>query len=178
MSKTKTKAAPSGTPTAATSFVLFGADEYGKPRAAHFTGNRDALATAAAAMNLRMFEVTKGDDLAGISKQLPAGRLHASGQAFVPFIKGALYAELVGVTVGEQQPPPASAPPTKLPGTWDEIAPGHLVIVHESFEVGWWPAIVVERKGDMLTLRYRDFPKYPPLVRHRSAIALISQPAS
>jgi hypothetical protein len=177
MSKAKSKTAPSSGPASPT-FIVFGADEYGKPRAAHFTGiDRDALAKAAAAMNLRLFEVTKGD-LAGIAKQLPAGRLHASGQAFVPFIKGPLYAELVGFTVGEQQPPPASASAPKLPASWDEIAPGHLVIVHETLDCGWWEAIVVARTGDTLTVRYRDFPKYPTLVRHRSAVALISQPAS
>lgn len=177
MSKTKSKTAPAGQPAGPT-FIVFGADEYGKPRAAHFSDiDVETLAKAAAATNLRMFEVSKGGDLAGIAKQLPAGRLHANGHAFVPFIKEPLYAELVGFTVGDQQPPPASAPAPKLPGTWDEIAPGHLVIVHETLDCGWWEAIVVARTGDTLTIRYRDFPKYPNLVRHRSAVALISQPA-
>jgi hypothetical protein len=44
-------------------------------------------------------------------------------------------------------------------------------------EVGWWEAIVVERNGDLVTVRYRDYPQYPPMVRHRSAIALISPAA-
>jgi hypothetical protein len=29
----------------------------------------------------------------------------------------------------------------------------------------------------LVTVRYRDYPKYQPSVRHRSAIALISAPA-
>jgi hypothetical protein len=56
-------------------------------------------------------------------------------------------------------------------------APGHLVIARETLEVGWWEAVVVERNGDLVTVRYRDYPQYPPMVRHRSAIALISPAA-
>jgi len=64
--------------------------------------------------------------------------------------------------------------PPNLPRNWQEIAPGHLVIAHESNEDGWWEAIVLECDGDMLTLRWRDYPKQPKVVRHRAAVALIS----
>jgi hypothetical protein len=46
--------------------------------------------------------------------------------------------------------------PQDLPRTWDEIVPGHLVIARETLEVGWWEAVVVERNGDLVTVRYRD----------------------
>jgi hypothetical protein len=39
---------------------------------------------------------------------------------------------------------------------------------------GWWEAIVIERNDDMLTLRFRDYPKLPKFSRHRAAVALIS----
>jgi hypothetical protein len=39
---------------------------------------------------------------------------------------------------------------------------------------GWWQAIVIERNGDMLTLRFRDYPKLPKFSRHRAAVVLIS----
>jgi hypothetical protein len=64
-----------------------------------------------------------------------------------------------------------------LPRTWEEIAPGHLVIARESFECGWWEAVVIERSGDLLTLKHRDYPSIPNFVRHRSAVALIGAPA-
>jgi hypothetical protein len=67
--------------------------------------------------------------------------------------------------------------PKTLPRTWDDLVPGHLVIARETLEIGWWEAIVVERNGDLVTVRYRDYPQYPPMVRHRSAIALISPAA-
>ena len=43
-----------------------------------------------------------------------------------------------------------------------------------STEEHWWEAIVIARNGDMLTLRFRDYPKLPKFSRHRAAVALIS----
>jgi hypothetical protein len=159
-------------------YVLFGADEYAKPRAARFSAeNRELLAKAAASMSLRLVEVTE-PDVAEIAAMLPVGRLHANGKGLVPFIKGALYNELLVATLATELPQANPDPaPRDLPRTWDEIAPGHLVIARETLECGWWEAVVVERTGDLVTVRYRDYPQYPPMLRHRSAIALISPPA-
>jgi hypothetical protein len=55
--------------------------------------------------------------------------------------------------------------------SWNEIASGHLVIAQESAEDGWWEAIVIDRKADMLMVQFRDYSQ-PKIVRHRSAIAL------
>jgi hypothetical protein len=51
--------------------------------------------------------------------------------------------------------PPASPDPTpqEIPGSWDEIGPGHVVIAKETSECGWWDAVVVERTGDLVTVR-------------------------
>jgi hypothetical protein len=156
-------------------YVLLGADEYAKPRAARFSAeDPELLAKAAASMYLRLVEVTD-PDVAEIAAQLPAGRLHANGKGLVPYIKGELYNDLLVATLANQLPKPNPDPaPQDLPRTWDEIAPGHLVIAREALEIGWWEAIVIERTGDLVTVRYRDYPQYPPMVRHRSAIALIS----
>jgi hypothetical protein len=162
----------------AKSYVLFGPDEYAKPRAARFSAEDPALlAKAAEAMYLRLVEVTE-PEVAELAAQLPAGRLHANGKGLVPYIKGALYNELLCATLATQLPRPNPDPtPQDLPRTWDDIGPGHLVIARETLEVGWWEAVVVERIGDLVTVRYRDYPQYPNMVRHRSAIALISPPA-
>jgi hypothetical protein len=159
-------------------FIVFGADEYAKPRAARFSAeDPDLLAKAVEAMHLRLVEVTD-EDLAEIATRLPVGRLHANGRSLVPYVKGDLYTELVGATVGDQGPQANPNPTAQhLPGTWDDVAPGHVVLARESLECGWWEAVVVERTGDLVTVRYRDYPHYPPMVRHRSAVALISAPA-
>jgi hypothetical protein len=128
-------------------------------------------------MFLRLVQVTD-PEVAEIAVTLPAGRLHASGKGLVPYIKGDLYNELLCATLANQAPEANPDPSLQdLPRTWDEIAPGHLVIARETLEVGWWEAIVVERIGDLVTVRYRDYPQYPNMVRHRSAIALISPAA-
>ncbi len=70
--KTMTKSPTAPAPEPKT-FVAFGGDEHGKPRAARFTGVAlPVLAKAADAMNLRVYEV-KGGDLAVVAKRLPAG---------------------------------------------------------------------------------------------------------
>jgi hypothetical protein len=75
--------------------VLFGADEYAKPRAARFTGEASELLTKAAeGMHLRLVEVTE-PEVAEIAAKLPAGRLHANAKGLVPYVKADLYTDLM-----------------------------------------------------------------------------------
>jgi hypothetical protein len=71
-------------------------------------------------------------------------------------------------------PPPIAK---GLPQTFDEIAPGHVVLAQETLEYGWWEAIVMAHTGDKFTLRFRDSPDLPPFVRHRAAIGLMWPPS-
>jgi hypothetical protein len=160
------------------SYILLGTDEYAKPRAARFTGEDPALlAKAAEAMHLRLVEITE-PDVAEIAALLPAGRLHANGKGLVPYVKGEVYTELMCTALPTKPPQPNPDPaPQDLPRTWDDLAPGHVVIARESLELGWWEAVVIERTGDLVTIKYRDYPQYPPLVRHRSVVALIGAAA-
>ena len=59
-----------------------------------------------------------------------------------------------------------------LPKTWDDIKVGSEVIAFESAEDGWWEAIVTEINGEMLTLRWRDYPRQPMVARRRHQVAL------
>jgi hypothetical protein len=97
----------------------------------------------------------------------------------VPYIKGDLHLDLVAVTILDDWQPPANPeiPVQDQPRNWDEICPGHLVIAKQTLECGWFEAVVVERNGDLVTLRYRDYPSYPNHVRHRTAVALINLPS-
>ena len=161
------------------SYILLGADEYAKPRAARFTGEDPALlAKAAEAMHLRLVEITE-PEVAEIAALLPAGRLHANGKGLVPYVKGDVYTELMCTALTSKPPQPNPDPaPQDLPRSWDDLAPGHVVIAKESLELGWWEAVVIERTGDLVMVKYRDYPQYPPLVRHRSVIALIGAAAA
>jgi hypothetical protein len=129
-------------------------------------------------MHLRLVEITE-PEVAEIAALLPAGRLHANGKGLVPYVKGEVYSELLFAALAPLPPQINADPvPQDLPRTWDDLAPDHLVIAKESLELGWWEAVVIERTGDLVTVKYRDYPQYPPLVRHRSVIALIGAAAA
>jgi len=169
--------------TATPPLIVLGYDDDQKPRGARFDHDKPDLVTKAAELiGLKVYD-TSNPDVAAIAKKLPVGRLYANGRGFVPNIRQDLYSHLVVALAGKPEaalsPDDAkdSLPAARgLPRTWDEVAPGHLVVAHESIEDGWWEAIIIDRKDDVFTLRYRDFPKLPKFVRHRSSIALIYPP--
>jgi len=175
------KAAASANKESATVLIIMGYDEHDKPCAARFTGaDPNLVAKAAKLMDLEVREALS-EDLGEVAKKLPVGRIYGNGRGFVPNVRQDLYSEVVAALSGEPQGtttvqeamPVASG----LPRTWEEIAAGHLVIAQETLDLGWWEAIVIARKDEMFTLRFRDYPKIPKFVRHRSAIALMSPPA-
>ena len=183
MTKTTTKANAAAKQAAASApLIVLGYDENQKPRAARFPGaDAELVAKAAQLMDLKVYEAAT-EELAALAKRLPVGRLYGNGRGFVPNIRQSLYSEIIvtlavepQAAVGKDQDEPPVA--TGLPRTWDDIAPGHLVIAQEALDYGWWEAIVIARNGDMFTLRFRDYPKLPKFVRHRNAIALMSPPA-
>jgi hypothetical protein len=167
--------------------VLFGIDSRGKPKGARFGKDHATLAMKAASqLQLRVLE---GNDpkVAEIVARLPVGRVHATGRTFVPFIRRDLYDKLVAAAPnGNSHPtaPPASgssgAPgstssgsPPNLPRNWQEIGIGDLVIAQDDPDEGWYEAIVVEANGDMLTLRWRDYPRERRTLRHRIQVGLV-----
>jgi hypothetical protein len=176
-------------PTPATScptpVVLFGIDSLGKPKGARFR-QKDADLALKAASQLQL-KVLASDDpkVAEMAARLPVGRVHGTGRTFVPFIRRDLYDKLVATAPsGNSHPtsPPANgssgtgAPGStsggNLPRTWQEIGLGDLVVAQESLEDGWYEAIVIEVNGDMLTLRWRDYPRERRIVRHRFRVGL------
>ena len=175
-----TKAATKSAEAADTKvLIVLGYDEEQKPRAARFpAADANLVAKAAQLMDLKVYEAAT-EELAALAKKLPVGRLYSNGKGFVPNVRQNLYSQIIVELAAEPQAAigkdndelPVA---TGLPRTWDEIAPSHLVIAQEALEYGWWEAIVMARNGDILTLRFRDYPKLPKFSRHRAAVALIS----
>jgi hypothetical protein len=167
-----------------TQLFVYGEDEAGKPRGARFTSTeRDRLLPVAEALKLKMFE-PRSEDLLTLGMKLPVGRIYARGRSFIPNIRRDLY-DTIHAEVGKSQESEGGvAPPSAdtsnatlasgLPQDWQSIAAGHLVLVQESPPEGWWEALVVAREKEILTLRYRDFPKVPKFQRHISTIAMIN----
>ena len=129
------------------------------------TAHQVDLATKAASlMQLRVLKIDS-PELTQFAAQLAVGKIYASGHGFVPLVRTAIYDRLV------QFADPAPAP--GLPATWDDIDVGHLVIARDDLAAGWWEAIVIAKDGDMLTVKWRDYPKQAPAVLHRAALALL-----
>ena len=71
-------------------------------------------------------------------------------------------------------PPPAPAPTVSpRPEDWDEIGIGSLVLATVGVEDGWWESVVLGVNGEMLTLKWRDFPRERTLLRRRTELALL-----
>ena len=179
---TKAKAAKAK-PATAIGIVVFGKDEAGKPHASMFSQADAPLATKAAGlMGMQVLRpVSKA--ASELAVKLPKGRVFASGRGFVPFVRLKLYEALLMTHADPQNQVPAEknetantaanpdTPPSSeaQPGDLQE---GALVLAPAAPDEGWWEAVVVKVKGDLLTLRWRDFPDYPPFARRRNQIAL------
>jgi hypothetical protein len=98
-----------------------------------------------------------------VATKLPAGRLYASGKAFIAPIRRDLLGKLSpvleasGDTSQVHKPTMAdpdkaaqnSVPQGKLPRCWDSIDVGHIVLVDDSSEFGWCPCLVLKREDQV-----------------------------
>lgn len=171
---------------------VFGVDDTGKPRGARFSEFNDKVVTAAAEMKLTSVHPASAA-FTEIAMKLPAGRLYASGKAFVPPIKRDLFEKLNAVLTSpgdesEANKPAATSAPAErqentpeepkvrvagLPRTWDSVGMGSVVLAMDGPEDGWWECVVLKREDDVLTLRLRDYPKQGTYIRHLTQVALI-----
>src|SRR6266487_5717281 len=120
--------------------LVLGFDEQQKPCGARFVGAKpDLVAKAVQVMGLKMYKPSS-PEAAEVAKRLPVGQLYATGRAFVPHVRQSLYSEVIVALAAEPRQAAvgpdddkASTPIARgLPGSRDEIAPGHLVIAQES----------------------------------------------
>ncbi len=170
--------------------IVFGRDADDKPRAGVFIGKvADAARQAAGTLPVRVLDATTPDSQT-LAAKTPPGRMQDDGKPFLPYVPRDLYDQIVTIASAQPQPQPqapgATPPPAGnvspaaktapgLPRTWDEIATGQVVIAQDdSADEGWWEAVVVDRKNDVLTLRWRDYPKYKAFTRHVAAIAMLN----
>lgn len=178
-------------------FFVLGFDNKGKPRGARFAEyNERVLNFVSDLMLTSVYPASAA--FAEAAMRLPPGRVYASGKAFVPPVKRDLIEKLVhilnepgdesqsfklahppGQTPGHEYEPDAKvrtvSPITSgLPQSWDSIQPGHVVLVHENPVDGWWELTVLQREDEILTLRFRDYPRQPTFQRHISQVALIN----
>ena len=89
--------------------ILFGRDANGRSHGASLIGDTAAVERAADLMDLYCFPADT-EALRNLAAMLPTGRLFpASGKAFVPFVKGTLYDQLLATTGTREAPTPVKA---------------------------------------------------------------------
>jgi len=171
--------------------IVFGRDEAGKPHASCF-GNDDAELARKAADLMDYYALdASADGIASIVAALPAGRVFASGRAFVPFVKASVFEALAaaaGVPADSPAPRPkvdaqkpaagatavAASAPRHAPPDWSQIKVGSVVLASEGQSEGWFEAVVVELKSeDQFIVKWRDWPDEPMLLRHRNYLGLL-----
>ena len=82
-------------------------------------------------------------------------------------------AKVVTAATAPAKAVPAPAANLTPPKSWSEIRVGSLVIAHEGPVDGWWEAVVTEVHADVLTLRWRDYPRMAAITRNRKEVALL-----
>jgi hypothetical protein len=171
---------------------VFGIDDAGKPRGARFGEVNEKVVSAAAEMKLTSVHAASAA-FTEIGMKLPAGRLYASGKAFVPPIRRDLLAKLKAALTAPGDESQVHPSPTLsraaekakdkdavlaagLPRTWDGIEVGHVVLVPDDSpeEYGYWPCVVLKREDHVLTLRLRDYPEKGTYVRHVAQVGLLN----
>jgi len=169
-----------GSHTQTKAIVLFGLSDEGKPQAGLFAEPHAALAKKVAkALHLNALTVS-ASELASIGAKIPAGRLYANRRSFIPNVRREVHAKLIELAKsgggaagqGSKSGNPPLPPSAGFPKDWDSIAPGHQVLVQSSLPDGWWESIVIKRDDDILTVRWRDYPKYAPFTVHYGQVAL------
>ncbi|MCG2633069.1 hypothetical protein L6654_41705 [Bradyrhizobium sp. WYCCWR 13023] len=171
------RSVPKGRPKV---FVVLGFDEDRKPRGARFHDpNEDQLIKRAADLKLYVFEL-RSAELISLAKSLPIGSQATTGALAVPEIKQDVYSEVIVEIADDEDAVPrgeTDGPLPRLkgaPNTWDDIQVGHPVVAEVSPGYNWAEAIVIDRKDDQLTLRYRDYPQLPRFYRACREVALLS----
>jgi hypothetical protein len=160
--------------------VVFGLDDKGKPHASAFDVSEAKLAQKAAGLMGMQVLRPKTADQRALAAKLPRGRIFASGRGFVPFVGAGLYAAPTGspgaaegTSNGRGGQGGGNGGP-RAPKSPADIGVGSLVLAHDEVNGGWYESLVLRVDGDdLMTLKWRDWPKNPVFARRRSQLALL-----
>lgn len=195
MTKTSKPTTPSAVQPAA--IVVFGLSAIGKPKAGLFKGTDITAATKAAAkLGLSVLDASAPAATALLAK-VPMGRIQAHGDAIVPFVTRDLYAAITDAAKGgtkggtkaantttpvaQDNATASGAAPSqpRLPADWSDIKIGDCVLSRDTDPAdGWWQAIVVDKRGDIVSLRWPRSDRGRPFQKHRTMLGLMCPAAN
>ncbi|MER8646816.1 hypothetical protein [Mesorhizobium sp. M1252] len=191
-------AVSTATSTALPALIVLGLDDGGKAHASWFgEAETDQAEKAAGMMGMAALRAST-DELRDLAGKLPQGKVFASGKAFVPFVKTTVFDKIAthlpssfkwparAAKPAAEKPKPgkkASAAAAQagdpnegltVPEGWDKIVFGSLVLACENADEGWFHAHVIQVSADgLFTLKWRDFPDWPVIVRRTHHLALL-----
>ncbi|RWP18020.1 MAG: hypothetical protein EOR01_23660 [Mesorhizobium sp.] len=187
------------TSTALPALIVLGLDDGGKAHASWFgEAETDVAERAASMMGMAALRAST-DELRDLAGKLPQGRVFPSGKAFVPFVKATMFDKLAthlpssykwpvrAAKAAAEKPKRGkkasaasadqSGDPNEgltIPEDWSKIVFGSLVLACEDPNDGWFPAHVIQVSGEgLFTLKWRDFPDWPVIVRRTHHLALL-----
>ena len=161
--------------------VLFGPATEDKPRGAKFPAdNASPVRKAAQLMKLRI-GVADSPEAMALLKDVPQGRIYDSGKALLPLIKRELYDRIAAAIKFEEieadktVTPAEQASGTTAADPWAALKPGNIVLAADPGQ-GWFEATVlsIDDKKQTLSLRWRDYPKFPNFSRPRIAVGILA----
>lgn len=176
--------------------ILIGQQD-NKPRGSWFAKTDVADARKAARLSGLKLVSVRSDKVRDLALLVPKGRIFSSGKAFTPLIQPSVYDALLphaanapagstgkrikaqaggdaGGTAGQTGGADASAQETILPKDWGSIGMGATVLAYSPEEEAWFEAIVTRADPNgKLTLRWRDYPDEPTILRQPHQLALL-----
>lgn len=162
--------------------VIAGHDSDGKPHGSQFPQEHAKLATKAAKlMGLGVGHANTEIALA-VAKQLPRGRVYASGRAFAPLIKHTVYEQLQQVLTLERDTSAPDVPAANQPTTnpWEQLKVGSVALYGGKYvEEGWWEVVVreISKDGQTMTCVWRGAPKEKAVKCRRNELGIIGPEA-
>ena len=195
--------------TTSSTIILFGRDDRGRPHGSRFDRRDKAeVERAAQLMDFHLVEATT-KEMRDIGAALPEGRIFpASGKAFVPFVKAALFDRLIAATGAPDTPWVTSAPtkaaeggtlpgggqgrgaggggagdpPAKAqgPADWSKINIGDFVLAQGDYgDDGYFAAKVISIGTDnRFGCVWANYPDLARFMRPRNALALLHPEAA
>lgn len=176
--------------------ILIGQQD-NKPRGSWFAKTDLADARKAARLSGLKLVSVRSDKLRDLALRVPKGRIFSSGKAFTPLIQPSVYDALLphaanapagstskrikaqtggeaGGAAGQTGGADVAAQDTILPKDWGSIGMGATVLAYSPEEEAWFEAIVTRADPNgKLTLRWRDYPDEPTILRQPHQLALL-----
>jgi hypothetical protein len=170
-------------PAPLAAIVVFGRNDRGFPQAAWFRAEEaDAAALAANLMGFTVLRLTKPETQRACQTALRPGELRGGDKTFAPISRLEHLEELEKLAKAAADPreqakagaEPLAAAAEHVPAAWQDIRRGsHVLAIDDDPDDGWWEAVVMDVQGELVELRWREWPQMSAITRSRAGLGLL-----